>query len=521
MQAASPERTDPALAADLAPEVVAQRAPRLNIFSTDVPLAGAVQTRERFVARALTEFRAAFRTDVAVAIGYVALPIAGGLIDRMRGGTADAFAPGLTAGILWLLLASAGYVLHRSQFRAVESRSVLERGLFGLLNVVFVVITIASVVLRGMNPTVLKWAAEQVLRPAMRVLVACGYVAIVAVMALSIGGWTGAGLGLAALLHVYLLVQFVYRVRDRPGVRLLVLRVFGFDASAQFTFDGVLRFWSHFGHFFTIVDSTYWRHRNRLRSWRTLGDALVATVCVLGAVLLALGSVSLVHLNENIAPVAALAFAIAALAAYTRFSDRRMKASFVQNHDQLSQLLTQLDAHPRSIGLGYKSLEIRCHLDTWRMAVAGFADTADAVLMDLRGYSDARKGCQFEVNFLLDTVPLERVVFLVDAALDGQVLTQLILSAWRDLRSTSPNLNNATPQVQIYKASARDEPDIQGILDLLIHASALHRQPICPWTAVGPLNSTTSTSPSDRASSRATEPKRDSLVEAHVCERRS
>lgn len=472
MQAASPDRAD-GVSVDLAPEVVAPRAPLLNIFSADVPLAGASQTRELFVARALTEFRAAFRTDVAAAIGYVALPSAGGLIDRLGGESADAFAPGLTAGIIWLLLASAGYVLHRSQFRAVESRSIPERVLFGLLNAAFVMITIAAVLLRGMNPTALKWAAEQVLRPAMRVLVAGGYVAIVAVMAVSLGGWAGAGLGLAALLHVYLLVQFVSRVRDLPGVRLLVLRVFGFDASAQFTFDGVLRFWRHFGHFFTIVDSTYWRHQNRLRSWRTLGDALVACVCVLGGVLLALGGVSLVHLNENIAPVAALAFAIAALAAYTRFSDRRMNASFIQSHVQLLQLLKQLDRHPRSLGLGYKSLEIRCHLDTWRMAVEAFAGRADAVLMDLRGYSEARKGCQFEVNLLLDTVQLERVVFLVDASLDEQLLTQLILSAWRELRRTSPNLNNPTPQVQIYKASARDESNIQGILDLLIHASAL------------------------------------------------
>lgn len=364
-----------------------------------------------------------------------------------------------------------GYVLHRSQFRAIESRSRLERGIFGLLYAAFVGITFAVTALRGMNPTALKWIAAQMLKPAMRVIVVSGYAAIVVFAAFAIGGGVGAGLGLAALLHVCLFVRCVRRVYRVPGVRLLVLRVFGFDASAQFTFDGVLRFWSHFGHFFTIVDPSYWRHRNRLWSARTLRDALVAGAWVFVALSVGFGVVSALHMNETVVPVVSLGLAVPVLAVHSRFSDRRLQASFIRNHDQLSQLLGRLDARPRRIDLSYKSLETRCHVDTWRVAVADFASRADAVLMDLRGFSEARKGCQFEVNFLLDTIRLDRVVFLIDATLDRAIFTTLILDAWHELRSTSPNLNNPSPQVQVYEATAGDEPDIQAILDLLIYAS--------------------------------------------------
>jgi hypothetical protein len=79
------------------------------------------------------------------------------------------------------------------------------------------------------------------------------------------------------------------------------------------------------------------------------------------------------------------------------------------------------------------------------------------------------------VDFLLDNVPLARIVFLVDTQ-DAERVQALILESWRLLKATSPNVAAATPQVTLYMASNQDAKDVQGILDQLLFASQ-HRSP--------------------------------------------
>ena len=49
-----------------------------------------------------------------------------------------------------------------------------------------------------------------------------------------------------------------------------------------------------------------------------------------------------------------------------------------------------------------------CYDNTWKIAVAEFVSVANVVLMDLRGYSTNRKGCDYEVDLLLDQMPIAR-----------------------------------------------------------------------------------------------------------------
>ena len=70
--------------------------------------------------------------------------------------------------------------------------------------------------------------------------------------------------------------------------------------------------------------------------------------------------------------------------------------------------------------------------------------------MDLRGFSEKRKGCEYEIDFLFDTFPINRILFLVDNDTDRNFISQTILDRWDYLRVNSPNLSITEPVAKIF-----------------------------------------------------------------------
>jgi hypothetical protein len=56
--------------------------------------------------------------------------------------------------------------------------------------------------------------------------------------------------------------------------------------------------------------------------------------------------------------------------------------------------------------------------------LSSLVDQSDAVLMDLRGFSQRNAGCVFEIGELFRLVPLDRVLFIVDRETDAAFLDQ-------------------------------------------------------------------------------------------------
>ena len=459
-QEAGPDDTAPA-----APEAATLVKPVLTVFDDLGQLADAVPARERYVQRALSVFRKALAIDALAALGYAALPLTfdtiGGRIGT-DGAVAESTAVGFMLGIVFLLLALIRYMLFRTQFRAVDERPWLERAAMFIIDVAI------ALALRGnVSATqILQW----VLAPRVQIFYFAAWICIALGVAI---GEQEVGLVLAACLHVGLAVWFVQSLQRIPGKRLVVLRVFGLDKNAQFLFDGVLGFWKHFGHFFTVVDPAYWRHSHRVFSLGTLAFVALAVLSI--ATGFWLYGMLPGNPHEDLAPLAASVFALPLLAGYAWFSERQVDRTFIRSKAHLVELLARFEKRPRNLDMTYKSLETRCYDNTWKVAVAEFARQSDVVVMDLRGYSPQREGCKFEVNFLLDTVPAERIVFVLDEQSDRETATRLILDAWQELRADSPNLAKDRPELRLYVAAAKNERDIQGVIDLLISAASLER----------------------------------------------
>jgi len=143
------------------------------------------------------------------------------------------------------------------------------------------------------------------------------------------------------------------------------------------------------------------------------------------------------------------------------FVSGRLDRRFIDSGRTLDLRIGQMDLEPDGEGQ-FRVTEFFCHDDTWKLTLARLADESDAVLMDLRGFSQQNAGCVFEINEIFNLVPLQQVVFVVDETTDQSFMRQTMQHAWRRLRELSPNRRPGAGQVSLVQLTRGD-----GIRDLL------------------------------------------------------
>lgn len=156
--------------------------------------------------------------------------------------------------------------------------------------------------------------------------------------------------------------------QSRPGGRpptLLVLRVFQQDANVQNLFDGVIE------------------------RWRLTGN----TVLIAGT--------DLIDRTIDAEDI------------FT-FLDGRLAERFIRRPEEVEQRLGAFEWQPDVEGR-YRVNECYCHDTTWQQALAELLRVSDVVLMDLRNFVAANRGCLYELQTLSALPALQRAVVLVNA----------------------------------------------------------------------------------------------------------
>lgn len=289
-------------------------------------------------------------------------------------------------------------------------------------------------------------------------------VAAAAFMQFAIGAILLGALSLTAImLHAWLFRRLQSKSGERKAFKLLVLRVFGIDETMGFTFTGLLDYWRHFGPYFMVADPTLLKtQRSRNGTW-----VYVLLVAVFLTIILVDELPQIAALSPLALQLIASLVVILVGIVWFLIARNRITQQFVISRKDVLHRVEQLSAHPLNWNLNYRTLLLYCHDDTWRIAVAECMQAADAVMMDLRGFSEERQGCKYEVDFLFDAIPAERIVFLVDEnCLD--LVQKTITEKWRELRTVSPNLENAEPRINLYLTQKENRRDMQGVLDLLL-----------------------------------------------------
>lgn len=159
---------------------------------------------------------------------------------------------------------------------------------------------------------------------------------------------------------------------DDPKKRLLLLRVFGYQARTEALFDRVAQQWRFHGPVQLIAGVDL--------AMRTAdpGDMLA-------------------------------------------FVGGRLDERYVATPDQAGHRVGGLDMQRDPDGR-FRVNEIFCHDDTWRPTLQALLDTTDIVLMDLRSFSSANAGCVFELEQLVSRLPPEKIVFVYDQTTDLRLL---------------------------------------------------------------------------------------------------
>ena len=220
-------------------------------------------------------------------------------------------------------------------------------------------------------------------------------------------GWTG----LLAFGAYLLVVRCGLRPLGRaalaqPNARLLLLRVFGAQRRSERLYD---------------LFNARWRYRG---SMQLIGGTDLAT--------------STLEPHE-----------------FLDFLSGRLARNFIHGSADLERRMATLDLRPDPDGR-FRVNELFCDDAAWRPAVGRLMAQSEVVVMDLRGFSAANRGCIFELQALIDRVPLGRLVVLIDRATDLAALRRSLLELWPGMSAASPNasLARATLQVLALEGSA-------------------------------------------------------------------
>jgi len=126
------------------------------------------------------------------------------------------------------------------------------------------------------------------------------------------------------------------------------------------------------------------------------------------------------------------------------FLRRRLGEIFVTDPLSLERRLGEIDEEPDP-DARYRINEFFCFDNIWREAVGALLRRSDAILLDLRGFTAARRGTAFEIKLLAERDALRQSVILTDdqtdmAAVERAIaeISGAVLPQGRVLRTDGP-----------------------------------------------------------------------------------
>ena len=238
-------------------------------------------------------------------------------------------------------------------------------------------------------------------------------------------GWAPWAVLLAYALYFMILHALFRKLRatrvDRPGKRLLLLRVFGRADKREKLLDALDDTWRRLGRIDLIAGADL--------ATRTMGSLMLEA-----------------------------------------FLLRRTDEQFLKTAEEVDRRLEHL--HSRLEGdARYPINSVYCYATAWQHAVAYMAPKADAVLMDLRGFTKKNQGCVFELTWVVQQIQLSRIILLIDATSDYQALEEIAQAAWTNLRSDSPNAGYLEPVLTILNTPLQSKDSRRALFMLLLRAT--------------------------------------------------
>jgi hypothetical protein len=107
---------------------------------------------------------------------------------------------------------------------------------------------------------------------------------------------------------------------------------------------------------------------------------------------------------------------------------RRLKSYFIHSTEDLERRIQNLDMRADPDGR-FRINMFFCFDDTWKMTVVRLIRESDAVLMDLRGFTQANRGCAEELRAIFAEATADRALLVIDASTDLPQLESTLAAA--------------------------------------------------------------------------------------------
>ena len=230
-------------------------------------------------------------------------------------------------------------------------------------------------------------------------------------------GWAGLLAFVAYRLVVTLGLKPLHRAAlARAPVRLLLLRVFGAQRQSERLFD---------------LLGARWRYRGSLQL--IAGTDLATTT---------------LEPHE-----------------FLDFLSGRLARNFIHGPADLERRMGELDLAPDPDGR-FRVNEFFCDASSWQQAVARLMAASDLVVMDLRGFSHQNRGCLFELQALIDSVPIDRLILLIGGRSDFDPLRQTLRALWQQMRASSPNAGPEVERLRLLPVEGHPAAAVRRLLEL-------------------------------------------------------
>ena len=156
---------------------------------------------------------------------------------------------------------------------------------------------------------------------------------------------------------------------------------------------------------------------------------------------------------------------------FLEYLSGKIDQAFIANADVLERRIAELDSGVDFDGR-YRVNDFFCYDDTWKMVLSRLVKKNDAVFMDVRGFSPNNAGVVFELNELINVVPLERVVLAFDQTTDTAFLNNTIKQLWASMRTDSPNRRESKIVLRLCEVTAEHDRDVLHVLRSLCNAAS-------------------------------------------------
>lgn len=126
--------------------------------------------------------------------------------------------------------------------------------------------------------------------------------------------------------------------------------------------------------------------------------------------------------------------------------------------EKFAQIFGDFKYEPDGAGV-YPINTMLCGDAVWKQAIHAMLRNSQTVVMNLAGFSETNQGCLYELNLLMDRIPTQRMLFLIDKTTNLDFLLATLEKEWNTMSADSPNRNSAASPVRIYRLSAQlDDP---------------------------------------------------------------